>query len=177
MTVIMSLHEIDLAMKISDRLICVKGDHIYRSGTPEEILTDDDIRELYEIDNGSFDSLFGSTELPGIMGEPQVLVLSSGGTGIPVYRKLLRDGVPFAAGILCENDIDYAVAKRLAAEVVAEKPFCEISDEAYNRAAELIDSCKDVINAGFPVGQTNRRMTDLVDRARAAGKLIDRHNI
>ena len=38
-------------------------------------------------------------ELPKPEGEPEVLVLSSGKTGIPVYRKLQKAGIPFAAGI------------------------------------------------------------------------------
>jgi len=171
-TVIMSLHEIDLAMKISDRLICVKGDQIYRSGTPEEILRDEDIRELYEIDNGSFDSLFGSTELPGVMGEPNVLILSAGGSGIPVYRKLLRENVPFAAGILYENDIDYAVAKHLAAAIVTEKPFCPISDEAFEKAMALAESCERVIVTDFPIGSGNRRMEELIAAAERSGKAV-----
>ncbi len=36
---IMSLHEIDLAQKISDQVICVKGDRIAEFGDPEEIST------------------------------------------------------------------------------------------------------------------------------------------
>ena len=36
-TVIMSLHEIDLAEKIADKIICVRGDHRFYCGTPEEI--------------------------------------------------------------------------------------------------------------------------------------------
>lgn len=63
-TVIMSLHEIDLAQKISDKIICVKGDAISHFGAPETIFREDIIRELYEIDNGSFDPCFGSIELP-----------------------------------------------------------------------------------------------------------------
>lgn len=37
LAVIMSLHELDLAQKISDTIACVKGDRIDRVGTPEEI--------------------------------------------------------------------------------------------------------------------------------------------
>ena len=51
-TVIMSLHEIDLAQKISDQVICVKGDRIAEFGDQEEIFTEATIRDLYEIDNG-----------------------------------------------------------------------------------------------------------------------------
>ena len=89
-TVIMSLHEIDLAQKISDKIICVKGDAISHFGAPETIFREDIIRELYEIDNGSFDPCFGSIELPRPEGTPRVFVLAGGGTGIPVFRKLDR---------------------------------------------------------------------------------------
>ena len=45
--VLMSLHELDLAQKISDHIICVKGDNsIGRFGTPEEIFSGDYIKEL-----------------------------------------------------------------------------------------------------------------------------------
>lgn len=56
-TVIMSLHEIDLAQKISDKIICVKGETISHYGSPEEVFTEEIIRELYGINNGYFDPL------------------------------------------------------------------------------------------------------------------------
>lgn len=170
-TIVMSLHEIDLAEKISDRIVCVGGETIFAYGTPEEIFTEEIISELYGIEEGSFDPLFGSLELPGPEGEPRVLVISSGGAGIPVYRRLQKERIPFAAGILYENDIDYQTARRLACEVVTEKPFEAISDEAMERALELADRCERVICAGLTIGSANRRMQKLLDRAREAGKL------
>ena len=53
-TVIMSLHEIDLAQKIADKIICVKGDTISHFGKPEDIFKENMIKELYEINNGFF---------------------------------------------------------------------------------------------------------------------------
>ena len=47
-------HEIDLAQKISDKIMCVKGDVISHYGVPEEIFREEIIRDLYEIDNGFF---------------------------------------------------------------------------------------------------------------------------
>ncbi len=165
-TVIMSLHEIDLAQKISDKIICVKGDHIARSGPPEKVFDADAIRELYEIDQGSFDPLFGSIELPRPEGEPQALVLSACGTGIPVYRSLQKQGVPFVAGILYSNDIDCRLARVLAAEVIEERPFMPIGDDAFNRALHWIERLPRVINAGVEIGQTNARMAELIERAK-----------
>lgn len=173
-TVIMSLHEIDLAEKIADKIICVKGDHIAHYGRPEDIFEEETIRDLYSIDNGFFDPLFGSIELPRPEGTPRAFVISSGGSGIKTYRRLQKADTPFAAGILYENDIDYQMARLLAMEVVSEKNlFSDISDEAYNRAAELIGQVETVYNCGVTIGTCNRRIQDLIDLARAQGKLVE----
>jgi iron complex transport system ATP-binding protein len=161
-TVILSMHEIDLAQKAADKILCVKGDRIAAFGEPAEIFRDERIRELYELPAGAYDTLFGSVELPGIAGEPQVFVLSSCGSGIPVFRKLQKDGVPFAAGILYENDVDFRVARSLAAEVVSEKPFEPISDAALARAKALIEKCPRVIVTEFPIGPCNERVRELL---------------
>jgi iron complex transport system ATP-binding protein len=171
-TVVMSLHEIDLAEKISDKIICVKGDRIFRFGLPEEIFKEEIIRDLYEIDNGFFDPCLGSLELARTKGTPKVFVLSSCGMGIPVYRKLQKEGIPFAAGILYTNDIDYQLARLLAGEVVTEQPFEMISDRAYGQACEIIRSCERVINAGVTIGSCNKRLEDLVRYAEESGKLF-----
>lgn len=170
-TVIMSLHEIDLAQKISDKIICVKGDTIERYGAPEEVFNEGSIRALYDIDQGYYDPCFGSIELPRPEGEAQVLVISSCGRGIPVYRALQKENTPFCAGILYTNDLDYRLARLLATEVIEEKPFCELSDAAMARAIARIHSCKTVIDAGVDIGSCNRRMQELLDQAQAMGKL------
>ena len=165
-TVIMSLHEIDLAQKVSDKIICVQGDHVARAGTPETVFEEEAIRDLYQIDQGSFDPVFGSIELPRPEGEPQVFVLSACGTGIPVFRSLQKQGIPFVAGILYTNDIDYRLARVLAMEVVEAKPFMPITDAAFNRALYWLDRCPRVINAGVELGECNRRMGELIERTR-----------
>ena len=179
-TVIMSLHEIDLAEKISDKIICVKGDHIYRYGTPEEVFEEEMIRDLYSIDNGFFDPLLGSIELPAPTGdtdgeanaaEPKVLVVSAGGSGIPVYRRLQKQNIPFIAGILSENDIDYQLARLLAAEVITTPAFEPISEEAFAKAMDAVARCDRVIDTDFPIGSANKRIEFLLQAADDAGKL------
>lgn len=170
-TVIMSLHEIDLAQKISDKIICVKGETISHYGSPEEVFTEEIIRELYGINNGYFDPLFGSIELPAPEGEPEVFVISSGGSGIPVYRKLQKEHIPFAAGILYENDMDYRLARLLAAEVITEEPFEEIREETLQKAFETMGKCERVINAGVKIGTWNKGIEKLLEKAEKEGKL------
>lgn len=52
--VLMSLHELDLAERISDYIVCVGQERIERCGTPEEIFTDQNITQLYQIQRGTF---------------------------------------------------------------------------------------------------------------------------
>lgn len=170
-TVIMSLHEIDLAQKISDKIMCVKGETIAHYGTPDEVFREADIRSLYEIEQGFFEPVFGSVELTKPEGVPNVLVLSACGSGIPVYRRLQKEGIPFCAGILYTNDIDYRVARLLAAEVIEEKSFCRISDQAFERAKQWIEKAEIIIDAGVEIGESNRRMQQLLTLAEQSGKL------
>lgn len=171
-TVIMSLHEIDLAEKVADKIICVKGDRIAHYGKPETIFKENIIKELYGIDNGFFDPVFGSLELPRPEGEPKVFVLSSGGNGIPVYRELQKQNLAFVAGVLYTNDIDYQLARLLAAHTVTEKPFEEISEQTFTEASKWIDACDGVIDAGITIGSGNRRIEVLLKKAQEEGKLI-----
>ena len=162
--VLMSLHELDLAQKLSDYIVCVKGNTIKRCGTPEEIFTSDYMKELYEITKGSFYAEFGCLEMEAVKGRPEVFVIGGNGSGIPVYRKLQRKGTPFAAGILHENDIDYPVAKALSANLISEVPFEPISEETFERAAEVLRSCDRVICCLSDFGslnEKNRRLLEL----------------
>ncbi len=56
LTVIMSLHELELAKSISDKVLCLKGEYVDRFGTVSEIFDRDYICELFGINDslGSF---------------------------------------------------------------------------------------------------------------------------
>ena len=165
MAVILSLHELDLAQKISDQVVCVAGHRVDRCGTPEEIFQDAYIRELYGIEKGSYHALFGNLELAPVVGSPKVFVIGGCGSGIPVYRSLQRDGIPFAAGILQENDLDWPVAKALAAKVVSLPPYKLADETDILRAKELIDSCGCVVCCTPVFGEGNQANRVLRDYA------------
>ena len=59
--VIMSLHELELAHMISDRVICIDAEgSVVMTGTPDEVFTDASISSLYEIDTGRVTDLYSS---------------------------------------------------------------------------------------------------------------------
>ena len=173
LTVIMSLHELDLAERISDKIVCVRGDHVDRFGTPEEIFTGSYISELYSMTMGSYDAGTGEVELQPVHGEPEVFVIAGNGTGKAVFRKLQRKGIPFAAGILWENDLDYPSAKALAQAVVSIPPFESIQEEQLMEAKKWIDSCEKVILTMdlSTVGEMAGKLAKLCDYAKVQGKM------
>lgn len=170
--IIMSLHELELAERISDRLICIKDKKIDRIGTPEEVFDAEYIRKLYDIECGSYDPVTGA-ELPAVEGEPEFFVISGGGKGIKIYRRLHRKGIPFAVGVIHENDIEYPVASALSARIVSEKAFEPVSDEKISEAVKLMDKCKKVVCVCSRFGTMNEGNKKLLDHAKASDKLTD----
>lgn len=202
MAVIMSLHELDLAQKVSDTIACVRGDRIDRVGTPEEIFAGTYVQELYGVSDRSFDPVTGQIFLCAgyenaegfwehsadscqnkdfcsddkILNpvSPQVFVIGGAGSGIPVYNRLWREAIPFAAGILQENDVEYNAAVALASEVVSEKAFFPIGMEKVQAAKQLIDHCKTCICTVKEFGPFNEANRELAEYARGMGKI---HNM
>ena len=171
LAVIMSLHELDLAQKISDTIACVKGDRIDRVGTPEEIFSGDYVQQLYGVKSRQFDPQTGQAFLERPEGAPEVFVIGGGGTGLAVYNRLQRQNIPFAAGILQENDVEYAAASALAACVFSEKAFFSVSEETFLRAKQMLGSCKTCICALTEFGPYNEKNRQLFEYAKKLGKI------
>ena len=61
-TVLMSLHEIDLALEVSDRILCVQEGQSVWCGSPREVLDQDRIRDLFGMPEEMYEKLFGETK-------------------------------------------------------------------------------------------------------------------
>ncbi len=179
LAVLMSLHELDLAQRVSDVVVCVHNGAIERVGTPDEVFTDAYIAELYDLSAGRYDALFGSLEMEAPTGDPHVFVIGGAGRGIATYRALQRAGIAFIAGIIHENDLDRPVAASLAAEVISERAFEPISDAAFEAACAAMERCDQVVCCleEEDLGLLNERDWELAERARAAGKLMSRDDV
>ena len=167
--VVASLHEIDLAQKAADHVICIRDGHVMCQGTPDEVFTTERVAELYELAPGTYDPVFGSVELARPEGEPGVFVIAGGGTGAATFRRLAREGTPFAAGVLHAHDADGLLARSLATRAIFERDFEPVGTEAVERAREVLLACHEVICCVSEFGTMNARNAELVDSARAAG--------
>lgn len=166
LTVIMSLHELDLAERISDKILCVNGITPERFGTPQEIFTKGYISKLFGVSSGSFDEYTMSAELPKPEGKAAVFVIAGNGTGRELFRQLQRSGTPFITGILFKNDLDYPVAKALATEVIENESFEPITKDTLALAKEKIDQCERVISCRTHFGSLEKANEELLAYAK-----------
>lgn len=172
LTVIMSLHELELAERVSDRILCVKGGCVERFGTPEEVLEPGYIRTLFDIQVGSFDEENGNMELEPPKGNAKIFVIAGGGSGRSVYRRLQREGSSFITGILWENDIDFPIARALAAEVISEVAFEPANERTLEKARKAINLCSRVICCRKKFGSLERENEELLAYAKSRGKEV-----
>jgi len=163
--VVMSLHELDLAERASDEVLCVDGSAIRHYGPAREVFREELIRPLYGLERGSYNELFGCVELPRPTGEIKTFVLAGGGTGIPVFRALQKRQTPFATGVLHENDVDCHVARALAGAMVTEESFAEITGARLNEAMALLEQCDTFIDCAPPMALGNAKNAALREAA------------
>ena len=177
LTVIMSLHELDLAERISDQIICVKGEYIERKGTPREVFLPGYITSLYGIEEGSFDERSGMIELEKQKGSPKVFVIAGNGKGTACFRELQRKGIPFSTGILWDNDLDLPSAEALSVHVIKVPAFHNITKKDYDEAVMEIDRCDKVICVLKEFGELNTENKKLYLYACQCKKMMEEEEI
>lgn len=170
-TCILSLHDIDIALKCCSAVMLVKDGKIAACGAPEDISENGMIDELYGIENASFFETTGVVELKGA-DRNDVFVVGGGGAATPLLRSLARRGCGITCGIIHENDVDFFAAKTICSAAASEKPFKNISQEAVSEAQKLISRATCVIDSGFPVGDINAECVQLIGYAAALGKPV-----
>ena len=183
LTVITSLHEIDLAEKVADKIVTVKGSEVFGYGSAEEIFEEENIRKLYNIDNGFFDPLLGNIELQKPDGkEPKVFVIAGGGNGI--LRQLRAAGIDYKkirTMFVTHNHTDHVLgaiwvirlARLYATDCITCESYGDVSESDIKKALDIMAECEYVIAAdeGSSGSKANRI---LLDEAVKTGKLKNR---
>ncbi|MDN5307348.1 MAG: cobalamin transport system ATP-binding protein [Eubacteriaceae bacterium] len=170
-TVIVALHEIDLALKSCDKVLLVKDNKILGYGEPEDMVSEEMINELYGIKNAAFNNLLGTIEIENRQ-KPRVFVVAGNGCGTPIYRTLSKHQIGTVTGVIHKNDIDYEIARTMGIAIRSEQAFNEISELNYRAALKMMDAVETVIDAGVPIRKINEKNLDLLKAAIADGKKV-----
>lgn len=170
-SVILSLHEIDIALKSCDKVVLINKNKVIAYGTPEEVVNEDIIKELYTIDDANFNNLLGTIELSNFS-VPEVFVIGGAGAGASVYRILTKSQIGFATGIIHENDVDYEIARTMGVHIESEKPFVKINENNVSKCKKLIQTSNIIIDTDYPIGDINKKNIDLTKYALDMGKKV-----
>lgn len=164
LTVIMALHDIDLALKGCETVLMVKDGKITKQGLPENILGDGVVERLYDIQKSNYSDILGSLEFKGPE-KSDVFLVAGGGTGIPIMRALRRKNIGIDSGILHKFDVDFHIAETICNQVIFEENFEKISENNFKKACKVIDKKDYIIDSGFPIGEMNFLNWKLIEYA------------
>lgn len=170
-SVILSLHEIDIALKSCDKVALVKNNKVIAYGQPEDMVDENMINSLYELNDKNFNNLLGAVEISN-KSKNEVFIIGGGGKATPIYRAFTKRGIGIYSGIIHENDIDYEIGRTMGIKLFTEKPFESISDESFDLAIRNLNNSKIIIDTGFSVGETNKRNIDIIKEALKLDKKV-----
>ena len=171
-TVIASLHDVDIAAKVSDRVALVKDGAISHWGYPEEVLTSETVATLYDFDSACFSHHLGSIELRGDCHRGKVFVVAGMGSGATIYRMLAKRGYAISTGVLQSNDLDCFVANSLGADCVSQHPSETMNKESLELACAGLEECDLVIDTGFNSNGPHHSNLSLLQKAVSSGKPV-----
>ncbi|WP_051309252.1 ABC transporter ATP-binding protein [Desulfogranum japonicum] len=169
-TVIASLHDVDVAAKVSDQVALIKDSSVQHYGAPEEVLTQQAVTTLYDFDKAEFNSRLGGIELRSDGNSGKAFVLAGMASGSHVYRMLAKKGFSFATGVLHTNDLDFFVADSLGGTCITVPAMETINGTATAKAHEQLAQCDVVIDCGFALGNHNMANGELLQTALEMGK-------
>jgi iron complex transport system ATP-binding protein len=165
-----SLHDVETAARVADRVALVKDGGIKAFGPPEQVMDKDAVSFLYDFTNAGFDPVLGSIEIsmPPCTGI-KVFVIGGMGSASVLFRLLVRKGFEVVAGVLLKNDIDCFVARSLGINCIVQDT---VLGDGIEQACEMFDSCDFVIDAGFEFNDLTMHGMDLICRALESGKTL-----
>lgn len=171
LAILLSLHDVDLALKSCRRVVMLKDGAIFARGVPEDVAGEGVIDRLYGIKSATYDPLLGSVELYNGR-RPEVFVVAEGGSGVPFYRAFTKAGVGVATGVLNVGGVGLRAARAMGLSVISCGGPCGASD-AEQEAKRLISEMACAVDSGFEAQDPDgRNMRLLREYARSGGRVV-----
>lgn len=164
LTVIVAIHDLNLAAQYCDRMALLARGEIISLGTPEDVVTPENIKRAFNVDvvvkrHEVTSSLYVTPiqvkeklkKGTGI----RVHLISGAGTGSSLMNLLTNRGHDVTAGVLNVLDTDHETARSLGLTVIDEAPFSPITEESHAANLRLIENSDLVLMTSLPFGPGN----------------------
>jgi iron complex transport system ATP-binding protein len=180
-TVVLVIHDINLAARYSDEIILLDKGRILGKGSPEEVITVKNIEQAYNMKVAIEKNKYtGTTYLTPIEIRKRkrnykfnnVHIVSGGGSGQEVINRLYKEGFNLSLGVLNVGDTDWDHGKSLYIPIVEEAPFAGISDKSYIKNIDAILKSDIVVITNVPIGTGNIKNLLAAQRGLEAGKKV-----
>jgi len=167
LTIITVSHDLNLTAQYCEELILLKEGRIFAAGPAEEVLTEENIRQVYKAEvliktNPLSDRPF-ITLVPEVnkfnrkteKKDFKIHIIAGGGTAKKFIYKLENLGYQLSIGVLNIGDADWQAAKELGIEIVEAPPFIDISKAEIKQNKKLIEKADLIILSDLPFGHGN----------------------
>ena len=178
-TVIMIMHDLNLAAAYADRLALLADGGILALGTPGEVLTARNLAEAFGI---TVDVMHGANGRPNVVlhamkrcvaaDGPLIHLVGGGGTAANLIPELASGGYRVSLGVINQGDLDAAVADEWGVETVLDPPASPVSAAAAERCLGMMLAAEAVVVANVPFGRGNLDNLRLVLRVCGLGHKV-----
>ena len=164
-TVVAVIHDLNLAARYSDEIMLLHQGKVLALGATEKVMTTTQLQRAYDMNMIIDRNLYtGSIQVSPISVNKKkektnirVHVIGGGGNGKEVLQRCYRENIQLSLGVVNKGDSDAELGKKLDVEMVEEEPFCDITDEALQKACLMANHAHFVILTSIPIGRGNLR--------------------
>lgn len=169
LTVIAVLHDLNIAAAYSDYVVMLRNGEISFQGTPVEVFTRENIKDVFNIDvkvevsaltNKPY--IYALTKSEIKKNNIKVHVICGGGSGSEIISSLHNSGFEVSAGVLCIGDLDWKISKDFDLKLAEEIPFSRISDDAYEINKALAAAADYIVLTDLYIGKANLRNLEVL---------------
>lgn len=182
LTVVMVVHDLNLASHYCDSLLVLKEGSIFAAGHPAQVLSPELIQDVYgcwvQVEYRSPDVrptiIFNPNRQRFSLTEKRsVHVIGGGGSCQHLFNYLTERGWKVTTGVLNIGDSDWHEAVRLGLGLAETAPFSKISRESNEYNMKLMRESDYVLLPGIPFGFGNlANLESLLDLAREGSRVI-----
>ncbi len=178
LTVIMALHDVNMAAAFADRLAVMSEGKLVAVGPPREVLTPQVLEEAFGVHcvvgaNPATGSAYVHflTSSPPERRQGRVVVIGGGGAAAPLLATIARRHHATLA-VVAPLDSDYEVAQLNGIPVITEAPFSPVSEESLRKLRAELVRADQVIVAPLWVGPGNLAVLETVRELAPARNVV-----
>jgi len=172
--VAVALHDFSLASRFCHRLVMLKDGGIFKEGTPKEVMTTENIKQVFGVTAMIYSDLAsGPLVVNTTISCPdahnshrRIHIIGGGGSAAGIMHRLHSEGYRLSTGVLSQGDTDLSAARALGIEAVVAPAFAGIDDAAHQHNLELAAQADCCIVANVAFGWGNLRNLEAASVAR-----------